>query len=396
MDDRWLVHEVTAEVFHMPLHCLRNWAIFLALILTASAAPWKHPQGWWIDPPVGWSSETNEGPALIGFSDPEGLARFQVFTFDAGRFSDLPALEAFFSNRLKWSGEIMPIPWGPWSCSLALGKSALAAEPFTVIAGFWHHPELGSRVAWGTVPERQASTREGSMLSVIDSIAPEHARRYEPGLVGRGRGGFDGPRPAVNLRFGGEILRADLRPAEIESARRVVRRERDLLLRYADAGREAQYEAMGRFYRIVYRNAWSGLETFAGSLEGFFRHRAMGDAEKVGFLTGAIFLYEDGTNRSDALETPFDMLLQESGDCDSKTLFLTLLLNRLGVEGEFLFSLEDHHAFIGLPARYLTGKQTPFLTGLRGTPLVGINMVQHPVTNFYRSDRWRAIELRMD
>lgn len=366
------------------------------LFTSLQAEPWKHPQGWWIDPPQGWKAQTNDLPALVTFSEPEELARFQVFTFESNRFADRESAEAFFSNRLKWTGDIHPVAWGEWSCSLASGTSTLGGTPFSVMAGFYHHPRLGSRVCWGTVPESYAESRDGAMKSLLDSMAPEAQRRYEPGLIGRGKGGFDAPRPALSLMFGGEILRADFRPAEIESAQRLVRRERNLLLAYAQGGAETQYAVMNRFYRMVYRNAWSGFTAFVGSLEGLFRHRGMNEMQKVGFLTGAVFMNDDAILRSDTLETPFDMLIHQNGDCDSKTLLLTLLLDRLSLEGEFLLSLEDHHAFIGLPARYLYGKQTVFLEGVRGNPLVGVDLVRRPVTNVYFKDRWRAIDLRMD
>ena len=181
----------------------KKFAIILLFSTFWGAVPWKHACGWLVDPPQGWAVRGERASEIVEVSDSGGREKFRIFTFPAGRFANRKALEAYGRASLWFEGELLPVDWSDWYSSLGHGRNPGKGAADVSMAGVFHHPTYGCRLVLGEVSQAEAASFEKPMLSFLDSFAPHPERVYEPGLIGRGKGGFSGARPALTLAFGG-------------------------------------------------------------------------------------------------------------------------------------------------------------------------------------------------
>jgi hypothetical protein len=231
--------------------------------------------------------------------------------------------------------------------------------------------------------------------SLLDSFSPNAASYYAPGIITEEAATHSEKGLVAGVSLGGELFDAQFSLADKINSEKLIERETKILMLV----KQDHFEAMSRFYRMIFRQAYPGFAALEGSLRAFFKQKKMNEQEQIGFLCGALYLFPsealNGTDGEKIIEAPIAVLQDGHGDCDSKALTLNLLLVRLGLEGQMLVSLPDQHALIGLPPKYFVKTQEVFTKSSAGDWLVAIELLQDPAKSIFNPENWKAVELKL-
>ena len=119
-------------------------------------------------------------------------------------------------------------------------------------------------------------------------------------------------------------------------------------IHYRNSEVEAQY-VWGRIYRIVYEKSLPQLKTISEGFNKVFRSEHLNSKDKVLFLISFVqnIKYKRPGGELDLL-APLETLAKQFGDCDTKTILLYSLLERLGIDCAMMWSEKYKHAMLGI------------------------------------------------
>lgn len=122
----------------------------------------------------------------------------------------------------------------------------------------------------------------------------------------------------------------------------------DNRIHYRNSEVEAQY-VWGRIYRIVYEKSLPQLRTISEGFNNVFRSEHLNSRDKVLFLITFVqnIKYARPGGELD-LFAPLETLAKQFGDCDTKTILLYSLLERLGIDCAMMWSEKYKHAMLGI------------------------------------------------
>ena len=111
------------------------------------------------------------------------------------------------------------------------------------------------------------------------------------------------------------------------------------------------HEFWGKVYNIVVSNNQERIENLAYAFSWFQERNELSDRETLEILIDYIqqIPYEIPDNYY-GLYTPQEVLYRNAGDCDSKTVFASILLKHLGYDTVLFYSKEYAHAMLGVNA----------------------------------------------
>ena len=301
-----------------------------------------------LDIPEAWILDDAD-PAVPSWFSPDRRSAADIMLWEPESFDDL---EAFISETLPEgaAGDVMSFPC--WD-----GEAALADWTFTTGAAelrgwfLYVRGTSGPDVKLSAIaPAEDFIERQAFLLSVLDSYIPSDRWRLSPGAVSRflelsdvpgsrqARAGIDGHTVVWTESAAGN-----------RAAQDVIEREAIVLSSYAGVP-ELFYPAWERYYRLVYRDSYSRLESLAAALDQGPYPRDGADPVAVaegllswlqGFEYGSVDGYSD-------LLAPSAACSSATGDCDSLSLVLMMLMDRYGVESRLLLTHQAHHAVTAL------------------------------------------------
>jgi hypothetical protein len=182
--------------------------------------------------------------------------------------------------------------------------------------------------------------------SALDSLAPSEEDRGAPGPLTE----FSYPRKTRGkMPIAVLDCEAWFFAEDAEASQAVVDREFKVLSRAAD--KPGWEKAWGRFYRMIYRDAWDRLADAAFIVErrlnASFRARAakrgsreLADAA-LHWVQG--FRYERNFLGSDFVN-PVSACIEGRGDCDARSLLWALVLSQADIPASMMVSKEYSHA----------------------------------------------------
>jgi hypothetical protein len=117
---------------------------------------------------------------------------------------------------------------------------------------------------------------------------------------------------------------------------------------YKDPEIQAQY-VWARIYQIVYEKSFPQLKTIAVGFNEVFRNENMSDKDKLLFVVSFVqnIKYDRPGGTLDLL-SPLATLAKKFGDCDTKTILLYVLLERMGIDCAMMWSQKYKHAMLGV------------------------------------------------
>lgn len=235
---------------------------------------------------------------------------------------------------------------------------------------------------------------EQFVISCVDSLCIDYGSYYSPGPLTS----FAFPKGEVQnhtVEIAGEKIDFPLNSNDIEADRFVVEREYSVLCLYQDS--EMWVEAWQRYYRQVYKNAYSRLKIAAFNIYNKLIKTCESEnpdielAQKLLSWTQGFDYVRDFTSTD---FTPITASITGTGsDCDSRAMLLACLLHHMNYDTCLFVSAEFSHSLFGIVLDKagakinIDGRQ--FLLG-ETTAQVDIGLVP---ANMNQTDKWIFVEL---
>lgn len=173
----------------------------------------------------------------------------------------------------------------------------------------------------------------------------------------------------INLNIGGNLIQTKIDEIDAEAQNFVINMEYSVLVLYANHPKKI--EAWKRYYKIIYEDSAARLAKTADdiytSLAAYSKQQNPAQPE-LGYAQTLLswvqtFNYRRDTNKMDCDFTSLPaMLCGEGNDCDSRSMLLSVLLNKAGIETIMIFSPEYSHAMaaakIAAPGQTFTDPET--------------------------------------
>ena len=235
---------------------------------------------------------------------------------------------------------------------------------------------------------------EQFVISCVDSLCIDYGSYYSPGPFTS----FAFPKGEVQnhtVEIAGEKIDFTLDSSDIEADKFVVEREYSVLCLYQDS--EMWVEAWQRYYRQVYKNAYSRLKIAAFNIYNRLIKTCESEnpdielAQKLLSWTQGFDYVRDFTSTD---FTPITASITGTGsDCDSRAMLLACLLHHMNYDTCLFVSAEFSHSLFGIVLDKagakinIDGRQ--FLLG-ETTAQVDIGLVP---ANMNQTDKWIFVEL---
>lgn len=270
------------------------------------------------------------------------------------------ALEDTLNKLSASSTDIDAVEWRQTDCSLAQFQIALAGHAY---GGRGVAVELPEQKGWFTMLA-YAPTSDGRgnnpsfdldqlIVSAIDSVSIDRGSQFGVGPVTA----YAFPSvesTTVQLEIAGRTITTEIGTEDIAIQQFVIDREFAIYTLYQDT--DLLIPAWQRFYRMIYRSAYQQLRRPA-----FDIYASLYDLDQIiqaenprlalaqSIMDWAqVFPYERNFQGSD-FSAPTALLTGEMGsDCDSRTVFLAILLHHMNYKTVLFLSPVYQHAMLGL------------------------------------------------
>jgi len=374
--------------------------------------------GFYLDLPEGFGYVAGDGKNRFSFMDPDAGVSVDIVAYAAGRYASPEALGEDVVKRLLAEAETALFDYrgrraaitqlafssqdGPaegWALALELGGLELPAgkRPILLALAYGEVASDDDAAAWNT---------EQIMLSALDSMAVNAEDRLSPGPVSV----FSWPpseRKSMDLQVAGRTTQATLDADDAAAAKALVDREFKVLVAYNDSPKWK--EAWSRFYRAIWRDAYSRLADLSFAVERAVSERAISEGTAAGANPGTDratsrrmlaegvlewvqgFKYERDLLGSDFVDLP-STATEARGDCDSRALLMAIILQHANTDAILMVSREYGHAMAavaadGTGARFSHGGAEWIVA--ETTAKVGLGMIGQNVAD---PQKWLAID----
>ena len=318
--------------------------------------------GFSLDLPEGFVVTENTGDGRgYQFKHQFCSAQIIIRIYETRRYqSAQAALEDTLNKLSATSTDIDAVEWRQTDCSLAQFQIALAGQAY---GGRGVAVELPEEKGWFTMLA-YAPTSDGRgnnpsfdldqlIVSTIDSVSIDRGSQFGVGPVTA----YAFPSvesTTVQLKIAGRTITTEIGTEDSEIQQFVIDREFAIFTLYQDT--DLLIPAWQRFYRMIYRSAYQQLRRPA-----FDIYASLYDLDQIiqaenprlalaqSIMDWAqVFPYERNFQGSD-FSAPTAILTGHSGsDCDSRAVFLAILLHHMNYKTVLFLSPVYQHAMLGL------------------------------------------------
>ncbi len=311
--------------------------------------------GWTLDLPEGFFLSDATGDGLSYFFEHDFMkVRLAIKIFPNGKFqrNDLAMEDTL--NKLNADGEIDGFLWRGRQVSVAnfsfqIPGNQTAQSGWGISAAL---PKSGADIVVLCYADSEISDDVRQfIISALDSIVLEDDDWRKPGIITC----YAFPPQQENdiaLKIDGKDIFTKIPSEASDSANFVIEREFSVLSLYA--ARKHWKEAWQRYYRLIFREAYSRFDDAAKDIQNALGGNALNAKSpqaKFEVLKKLLawvqdFQYNRNQNSSDFNDLA--SVLQDKGsDCDSRSLLLCVLMEHYGVKSELFVSMEYSHAVCG-------------------------------------------------
>ena len=318
--------------------------------------------GFSLDLPEGFVVTENTGDGR-GYQFKHQFCSVEIIIriYETKRYQSAQAALQDTLNKLSASStDIDAVEWRQTDCSLAQFQIALAGQAY---GGRGVAVELPEQKGWFTMLS-YAPTSDGRgnnpsfdldqlIVSVIDSLSIDRGSQFGVGPVTAYAFPSVESIP-LQLEIAGRTITTEIGKEDIAIQQFVIDREFAIYTLYQDT--DLLIPAWQRFYRMIYRSAYQQLRRPA-----FDMYASLYDLDQVLQAESPalalaqslmdwiqFFPYERNFQGSD-FSAPTAMLTGEIGsDCDSRAVFLAILLHHMNYKTVLFLSPVYQHAMLGL------------------------------------------------
>jgi len=336
--------------------------------------------GYSLDLPEGFALENRSGTTRYHFVHQLAPVDLQIALYPPKQFSAASDALKFVTAQFGSKGDIASFEWRRRTASIA-------QLSFPAKAGWSLSVELADKKGWLVMAcytdEARATELEPLIISTLDSVFSDDGAYFEAGPMTSFAWAKEKP-VQVEYRDAKTNIAVPMDTVDAGANQSVVDREYQLLTAYQTS--PLVYAAWKRYYRLIYRDAWGRL-----SKPAFLMQTVLPADPKE--LTAELlswtqsFNYERDKDGSDFMNLA-DALARKTGDCDSRSLLLVMLLNQMGVDAILLVSPEYSHAVAavdcpGEGARYELGGKKYLIADT--TAKVGAGLIAQDMAD---SSKW--------
>ena len=304
------------------------------------------PHGYNLDLPVGWVPlEIGEDKAT--FAGPQECAYLQVKVFDPSRFDEAADISAWASGQLGATGDELGFRYSGLDAvfrSLEFDTGEYSFKGYAVCIDTDRRDYFISSFT----DEESYDQLHDFLISCLDSFALDTADRLMPGPVSQFYAGSYGEesRETSYVDYGGRLEPFRYDVYGLEASRIVIEREARILTAYTQSG---GVEAWKRYYRMLYRDNYRRLGGVWTAFARTIDTEDAGDRAVAEALLDWIqsFEYVRPGDVSDIF-SPLEAAAARSGDCDSRGLLYTILLEYAGIDGILMVSSRFAHSIVGV------------------------------------------------
>lgn len=324
-----------------------------ALLLPAAADELVSPSwGYALDLPEAYSLQDSRGNDRFHFAHELYPVDLQIALYPDEQFGSAGEALSWVTDQLAPGAKKVDFEWRHRPAGIA----QIEGEE---IGGWGLALALADEKGWLVMavygPAERAVELEPLMISTLDGVFTDDGSYYETGpmtaFAWPAEGGvetrFDNGKTSVNLPFD---------KSDSDANQSVVDREFSLLTAFL--GTPYVIPAWKRYYRTIWRDSWNRFSRATFELGASLPETS--DTLLKELLTWTQgFTYERNFSGSDFTNLP-KAFASETGDCDSRSLLLVLMMNQLGVDAILLVSPDYSHAIAavecpGEGARYELG-----------------------------------------
>ena len=329
-----------------------------------------------MDIPEAWELDESD-PSVPSWYSPDRRSAAEVMLWAPGTWD---TMDSFIENARPQGAEGDVFVFQCWDGEAALATWAFPGSGGSFCGWFLFVVRSGPDVRVSAIAaEEDFSERQPFLLSVLDSYIPGENWRLTPGAVStflEATGELE--KEAIRVPFEDTYLSWEQSSAGSQASQDVIEREALILSAYASVP-ELFYPAWERYYRLIYRDSYSRLEPLAeallkGPLPRNTTDPRVASERLLSWLQG--FSYGSTDKFSDLL-SPSAVCSSQTGDCDSLSLVLLILMDYYGVDGILLLSQQAHHALTGLDVpgegmRYTEGENSWIVAELTSNLPLGV------------------------
>lgn len=296
--------------------------------------------GYGLDLPEGYTLEKKTGSARYNFSHQLFPVTLQIALYSKPEFNQASGALSFVTNQLASQGQQVSFLW-------RFREAAISQLNFPGGAGWAVSVELAHEKGWlvlacHTKPDL-ATDLEPIIISTLDTIATDKSSWREPGPMTTFAWANENEIESSYPCEQGEIM-VPFNSIDSPANQSIVDREFSLLTNYLNTS--LVYTAWERYYRIIYRDAYTRFEKAAFLMESCLPETSEKKAATLLAWTQS-FNYIREREGADFLNLP-ESYMSRSGDCDSRALLLVVLLKHMGIEAVLLISPEYSHALAAI------------------------------------------------
>lgn len=388
------------------IRLLMALAMVLLAALPACADILWSDMGFYVDMPEGFYLANGDGKTRFAFLSPDDGMEFDIISYDPGRYASAQALATDALKKIGSAGEMESFEYQGRSCifaELVFTIGGAAKKGYAVfLAGRAAPTAPADGSAAPAAPERSiallAYTNSGDfeayadfILSCLDCFSMDKAALRMPGPVSQYLLPWPAPHDATKtVAFGDASIELPWSDLEAEQEQGTAGREFRVLQAYGTEG-DLWKAAWARTYRMIYRESAARLDRLAIELDRYLPEDPT-DAARALLVWSQGFSYERDQAGIDFVD-PLTAAYEGRGDCDSRAMVLSIILERRGIDSILMVSATYSHALLAVDVpgggqRFsFDGKD--YLVG-ETTAKVGLGMIAQDQADW---SQWVGIQL---
>ena len=386
----------------------RSLRLLIALIVTLIVALpacadilWSD-MGFFVDMPEGFYLANGDGKTRFAFLSPDDGMEFDIISYDPGRYASAQALATDALKKIGSTGEMESFEYQGRSCIFAELVFTIGGAPKKGYAVFIAGRATPATPATPAIPERSiallAYTNSGDfeayadfILSCLDCFSVDKAALRMPGPVSQ----YLLPWPAAHeatktVAFGDARIELPWSDLEAEQEQGTAGREFRVLQAYGTEG-DLWKAAWARTYRMIYRESAARLDRLAIELDRYLPEDPTDAARQLLFWSQG-WSYERDQEGIDFVD-PLTAAYEGRGDCDSRAMVLSIILERRGIDSILMVSATYSHALLAVDVpgggqRFAFGGKKYLVA--ETTAKVGLGMIAQDQADW---SKWLGVQL---
>ena len=304
--------------------------------------------GFFVDIPVGWKVVDASNPAIVSFSNQEGNAVFQIYTFDGKTFNDSAEISDFIKTKLNAAAEEANFTYSGRDsiiADLSFNAGQISVRGYAVyINGDDYDIAL---IAFS--PMNVYEKNYYFILSVLDSFAINREEKLSSGPINQFYYVMDEKnKRKVDIVVEGKRIHTDIDDKELEAALVLIEREFIILSNYK-LGENDIVKPWKRYYNTIYRDNYQRIKKVTDIVMKELDLNNKSDEEKVKRLLKWFQNFSDARNKNIAdLISPIEAIYSFTGDCDSRALLFSIILDQIGIDSIMLVSTKYMHSAVAI------------------------------------------------